>query len=105
MFLFGSIGLTYIVFQVLKDIPRRSFYITTKIGRYGATWPTKFDFSAARAHQSINGSLERLGLEYVDIIQVQDLEFALDLNQILNETLPAVQEMVKQGKARYCARS
>lgn len=32
---------------------------------------------------------------------MHDFEFALDINQIVNETLPALAEMKKQGKVRY----
>ena len=60
-----------------------------------------FDFSYNRVIQTVQTSLERFGVEYIDLVQVHDLEFALDLNQIVNETLPALHEMVKQGKVRW----
>ncbi|KAF2353377.1 NADP-dependent oxidoreductase domain, partial [Trinorchestia longiramus] len=90
-----------VIGQALRQLPRKSFYISTKVGRYGAEWKDKFDFSARRAHESIDASLERLGLDYVDLVLAHDVEFALDVNQVIDETLPAMQEMVKQGKARY----
>lgn len=33
--------------------------------------------------------------------QIHDIEFAANLDEVLNETLPAVEQVVKQGKARY----
>lgn len=33
--------------------------------------------------------------------QIHDIEFAESLDDVINDTLPAVEEVVKQGKARY----
>jgi aryl-alcohol dehydrogenase-like predicted oxidoreductase len=35
------------------------------------------------------------------LIQVHDFEFAYDLNQIANETLPALKELKDKGKIKY----
>ena len=51
--------------------------------------------------RSVDESLARMGVEYVDVIQVHDMEFAPSLNIILNETLPALKKVKEQGKARY----
>lgn len=59
-----------------------------------------FDFSAARVFSSIEESLARLGVEYFDFIQVHDLEFG-DIGQIVRETIPALREAQRQGKARF----
>ena len=42
---------------------------------------------------SIDVSLERLGLDYVDILQVHDIEFAPSVDYLLTETLPALQKV------------
>lgn len=52
-----------------------------------------FDFSAERVTKSIDESLQRLGVEYLDLVQVQDMEFAPSLDIIVNETLPALQKV------------
>lgn len=54
----------------MPSLPRSSYYIATKVGRYEAAVNKMFDFSAERTLQSVDESLERLGLEYVDVIQV-----------------------------------
>ncbi|KAF6210539.1 hypothetical protein GE061_013645 [Apolygus lucorum] len=82
-----------------KAIPRESFYISTKVGRYKSDWAT-LDYSKARVQKSVEESLERLGLTYVDIVIVHDVEFT-DKKQIVEETLPALEELVKAGKIRY----
>ncbi|XXG49000.1 hypothetical protein AAC387_Pa02g3301 [Persea americana] len=76
--------------------PREEFVVSTKCGRY----VEGFDFSAERVTKSIDESLERLGLDYVDILQCHDIEFG-DLDQIVNETIPALLKLKQVGKIRF----
>lgn len=76
---------------------RDSFVVSTKVGRYGEN---EFDFSAARVRRSLEESLERLGLEKVDLLLAHDIEFG-DLDQIIAETLPALQQLKKEGKCSF----
>lgn len=85
--------------QALQGIPRDSYILATKVGRYGSDAPD-FDFSAARVTASVDESLARLGVDHVDLIQCHDIEFG-DLNQIVDETLPALRKVVESGKARF----
>ncbi|XP_067930092.1 uncharacterized protein [Watersipora subatra] len=84
-----------------KNIPRQSFYIATKVGRYLPEPSKMFDFSYEGTLASVEESLQRLGLTYVDIIQAHDVEFAPSLEVVLEETLPALQKVKDEGKARY----
>lgn len=83
--------------RFLSGIARNRYYLSTKVGRYGEA---EFDFSAARVKSSIDESLERLGVDYVDILFCHDIEFN-NLDQIVHETLPALREAVTAGKARF----
>jgi L-galactose dehydrogenase len=83
--------------KALREIPRDQYYLATKVGRYGNQ---DFDFSAERVIKSVDESLERLGVEYVDFIQVHDFEFG-NPDQIVTETLPALRKAQAAGKARY----
>jgi L-galactose dehydrogenase len=83
--------------EIALGLPRSDIVVATKVGRYGAD---TFDFSAARVTKSVEESLERLGLDYIDLIQCHDMEF-VDLDQIVNETLPALLELKKLGKVRF----
>ena len=83
--------------KALKGIPRDRYFLATKVGRYG---DAEFDFSAKRSAASVDQSLERLGIDYIDIIQSHDNEYG-DLNQVINETIPALRQIQKQGKARF----
>ena len=83
--------------QVLGDIPRESYYLGTKLGRYA---PAHFDFSARRVAESVDVSLQRMKVDYLDVMLCHDVEF-VDLDQIIKETLPALEEIRAQGKVRF----
>jgi L-galactose dehydrogenase len=83
--------------RALEGISRDRYYLATKVGRYGEQ---DFDFSAKRTHKSVDESLGRLGVDYVDVIQCHDIEYG-SVAQIVEETIPALREIVKQGKARF----
>ncbi|GAB6020017.1 hypothetical protein CHUAL_002767 [Chamberlinius hualienensis] len=85
----------------LKGIPRDAYYVATKIGRYRPEIHQMFDFSAEKTLKSVQESLEKIGCGYLDIIQVHDLEFAPNLDIILNETLPTLLSIKNAGLARY----
>lgn len=78
------------------EVPRSEYIVSTKCGRYAEG----FDFSAERVTKSIDESLARLNLDYVDILQCHDIEFGL-LDQIVNETIPALQKLKEAGKIRF----
>jgi aryl-alcohol dehydrogenase-like predicted oxidoreductase len=81
----------------LRDIPRDRYYLGTKLGRFA---PSHFDFSARRVVESVDVSLQRLGVDYLDIILCHDIEF-VDLAQITEETIPALRKVQGQGKVRW----
>ena len=85
--------------KALATVERDRYFLATNFGRYGPETKA-FDFSAARVTQSVDESLARLGVDHVDIIQCHDIEFA-DLHQIIEETLPALRQVVTTGKARF----
>lgn len=83
--------------RALRGVPRDAYYLATKVGRYA---DAEFDFSARRVTRSVDESLRRLGVEHVDLIQCHDIEFG-DLDQVVNETIPALRRVVEAGKARF----
>ncbi|XP_054271456.1 uncharacterized protein LOC128992079 [Macrosteles quadrilineatus] len=97
---YGHTSSEILIGKALKEIPREAYYISTKVGRYGTSWADFFDFSAERIISEFEKSLERLGLESVDILFVYDIEFG-PWKQILTEALPAAQSLVDKGKAKY----
>lgn len=81
----------------LRDVPRDRYTLCTKLGRYDLA---HFDFSARRVAESVDVSLHRLGTDYLDIILCHDIEF-VDIQQIIDETLPALRKVQQAGKVRY----
>lgn len=81
----------------LRDVPRDSYALCTKLGRYDLA---HFDFSARRVAESVDVSLHRLGTDHLDIILCHDIEF-VPMQQIVDETLPALRKIQQQGKARF----
>ena len=82
--------------KALRNVPREKYYLSTKVGRYGKDGVNTWDYSAKRAQESVYESMERLGIDHIDLINVHDVEFA-DLNQVVNETLPALVELREKG--------
>jgi len=83
--------------KALRAVARDRYLLSTKVGRYG---DNNFDFSAKRVRSSLEESLERLKVDYVDILHVHDVEYG-DLRQIEGETIPAIRDLIREGKARF----
>lgn len=76
---------------------RHNVLLATKCGRYGVD---EFDFSRAAITRGLEASLKRLKTDHVDLLQAHDVEFT-SADQIVDETLPAMRELQRQGKARH----
>ncbi len=87
--------------KALKIIPRDKYYLSTKVGRYGEDGKNTWDYSAKRATESVYESMERLNVDYIDIINVHDIEFQValpgGLEKVCEETLPALIELKEKG--------
>ena len=76
---------------------RDKVFLATKCCRYSVA---EFDFSYDRVLKSIDESLKRLQTDYVDLLQIHDIEFGT-MQQVLEETVPAAFKVKEMGKARY----
>lgn len=98
--------------KALRGRPRDEYTVSTKVGRilepaappYGrdpqgfavpATHVRRFDFSADGVHRSLDDSLERLGLDAVDIVLIHDPDDHGD--QALAEAYPALARLRDEG--------
>lgn len=81
----------------LESVPRDDYLLCTKLGRYDLS---HFDFSAQRVSESVDVSLHRLGTDHLDIVLCHDIEF-VPMQQIIDETLPALRKARDQGKVRF----
>ncbi|HEY2953160.1 MAG TPA: aldo/keto reductase [Verrucomicrobiae bacterium] len=91
-------GLSEVLLGIaLRDVPRHRYTLCTKLGRYDLQ---HFDFSARRVAESVDVSLHRLGTDHLDICLCHDIEF-VEMQQIVDETLPALRKVQQQGKVRF----
>ena len=81
----------------LRGVPRDRYTLCTKLGRYDLA---HFDFSARRVAESVDASLHRLGTDHLDIVLCHDIEF-VEMQQIVDETLPALRKIQQAGKVRF----
>ena len=87
--------------KALRNIPRDKYYLSTKVGRYGKDGVNMWDYSAKRVTDSVYESMERLGIDFIDLINVHDIEFQAalpgGLQKVVDETLPALVELREKG--------
>ena len=109
--------------NALRGRPRDAFVLSSKVGRvltpdanaapdqhgYVDVLPFRqaWDFSAAGTRRSVEDSLQRLGLARLDVAYVHDPDAANHganaagvLRQVIEETLPALQQLKKEGLIR-----
>ena len=80
---------------------REEYVVATKV--HGQTMPGENGRGLSRKHvlASIDASLERLGLDYVDLYQIH----RFDSRTPIEETMEALHDVVRAGKARYIGAS
>jgi len=76
---------------------RSEVILGTKAGRYG---PDDFDFSPARLRRSVERSLQLLRTDYVDILQLHDIEF-VSLGPLFDDSYAELVSLRNEGKCRY----
>ncbi len=106
--------------QVLRNMPRTAFVLSTKVGRLlipdGAA-PSKqngyvdvlpfrqaWNYSAAGVRRSIEDSLQRLGLASIDVAYIHDCDAMVHgsdyprvLRQVVDEALPELRRLQREG--------
>lgn len=81
--------------SALKGRERTSYILATKL--YFAMTDTDRGLSAKQIYKQIDASLTRLNTDYVDLYQCHRYDF----DTPLEETMTALTDIVRQGKARY----
>lgn len=88
-----------IVGQWIKanNIPRDQLVIATKVRGQMGDGPNDEGLSRGHIMQAVEASLRRLGTDYIDLYQTH----WYDENTPIDETLKALDDLVRQGKVRY----
>ncbi|CAN5120680.1 aldo/keto reductase [soil metagenome] len=91
-----------IVGRAIKDFARRDdIVLATKVHGRMSPGPNGAGLSRKAILQEIDNSLRRLGTDYVDLYQIH----RFDPDVPIEETLEALHDVVKAGKARYIGAS
>ncbi|MBQ6194702.1 MAG: aldo/keto reductase [Prevotella sp.] len=102
---YGHLKAEQVLGKALREIPRDKYYLSTKVGRYGKDGVNTWDYSAERVTRSVYESMERLGIDYIDLINVHDIEFQAalpgGLQKVADETLPALVKLRDEGIVRH----
>jgi len=83
--------------EILSAHPRESYILATKVWGQMSDDPTDRGLSATQIAKQIDASLERLQVDYVDLYQAH----RFDVDVAIEETIAALQQVVRDGKARY----
>ena len=84
--------------RVLKDlVPREEVVIATKVGAPLGKGPNGRGYSRKNIMASVDDSLRRLGVDYIDLYQTHIWDPATDLEEMMR----AFDDLVRSGKVRY----
>jgi len=75
---YGGTKAETVLGRALKGIPRSAFYISTKVGKSTAIdnyGNDKFDYSADGIRYSLDESSKRIGVDFIDIVYLHDIEY------------------------------
>ena len=89
-------GTEEVVGKALKGVARDSVVVCTKASRSGG----ERQFTVENVLASLDGSLQRLGLDYVDVFQLHAVPPAL-YDHVRNEIAPALLRAKAAGKFRF----
>lgn len=87
----------YLLGRALTPAKRDKVILATKAGRYSIS---DFDYTPARIRRSVEDSLRLLNTEYVDVLQLHDIEY-VDLNPVLTDSFAELVRLKEEGKCCF----
>ena len=90
-----------IVARALGDVPRHKLVLGTKLYNPMSDDPNDRGLSRKHVFDAVDASLKRLGTDYIDIYQLHRFDYETPLE----ETLDALNDVVRAGKVRYLGAS
>ncbi|MHA6732347.1 aldo/keto reductase [Devosia sp. A369] len=90
-----------VVGRVLSPLPRHKLVLATKLYNPMSQDPNDRGLSRKHIFEAVDGSLKRLGTDYIDLYQLHRFDYETPLE----ETLDALNDVVRAGKVRYLGAS
>lgn len=94
---YGNGGAERALGMAITGIPRQDLVIGTKCYFPMSDRPNDRGLSRKHILESVNGSLERLGTDYIDLMQFH----RFDPETPLDESIRAIEDVIRQGKVLY----
>lgn len=100
---YGGTRAETVLGRAFRGVARDRYVVSTKVGKYtdpDAYGEDTLDFSRARIRRSIDESAARLGVEYIDIVYLHDIEYQDRRHTAwaCGEGLAALQELKREGR-------
>ena len=88
--------------KALRGIPRERYVLSTKAGKYtepGGYGNDELNYSEERMRKGLEESMERLGVDYIDIVHLHDFEYqgGSKTQMAFEEGFPALQKFKQEG--------
>ena len=90
-----------VVGRALAEVPRHKLVLATKLYNPMSADPNDRGLSRKHIFEAVDGSLKRLGTDYIDLYQLHRFDYGTPLE----ETLDALNDVVRAGKVRYLGAS
>jgi 1-deoxyxylulose-5-phosphate synthase len=90
-----------VVARALAHVPRHKLVLATKLYNPMSQDPNDRGLSRKHVFEAVDGSLKRLGTDYIDLYQLHRFDYETPLE----ETLDALNDVVRAGKVRYLGAS
>ncbi|UCH27552.1 MAG: aldo/keto reductase [Trueperaceae bacterium] len=100
---YGGTRAETVLGKALEGIPRERYFLSTKVGKY--TDPDnygrdEFDYSRERIRRSLTESMQRLGVDHLDIVHLHDFDYQgqVHADAALGEGFQALEELRAEGR-------
>lgn len=90
-----------VVAQALREVPRHKLVLGSKLYNPMSDDPNDRGLSRKHIFESVDGTLRRLGTDYIDLYQIHRFDYETPLE----ESLDALNDVVRAGKVRYLGAS
>lgn len=100
---YGATRSETVLGRALRGVDRRAYLLSTKAGKTtDDAGVDHFDYSERAIRESVSRSLDRLGVEHLDIVHLHDFDYenGRHLQQALNEGFPTLQALKREGTIR-----